>query len=211
MESDVLERAIVLNRRMVDFISQNFDQDNDTIQERVAKSIVYVTRIYSAILSGSAKSTRDTGGSNPDFHQEDNLTARKALEEMESVHGEYMMSFVNLVKAISHHVESEAAHQDPGFVGERTPETDSRRPKTVRVDDLLGFKERTRWAVVTRFLVTDSARLEEGPGMETSGPATVNMTEMSRVDLNHKDEVPDRDCPGLNATIINRSTRARAS
>ncbi|RXW21976.1 hypothetical protein EST38_g3881 [Candolleomyces aberdarensis] len=191
MESDVLQRAIVLNRRMVDFISQTFDQDNDTIRERFAKSIVYVTRIYSAILSGSAESTRGPGGSNPDFHQEDNLsTARKALEEMESLHGEYMKSFVNLVKAISQHVGSGATHQDSRFVdeGTRDAETDPSSPRTVEVDDLLGFKERVRWAAVTRLLVADPALHEEGPGMEASGPATVNMTEMSRVDLKHKDE-----------------------
>ncbi|RXW21973.1 hypothetical protein EST38_g3882 [Candolleomyces aberdarensis] len=198
-ESDVFQRAIVLNHRMVDFISQSFDQSNDTIQERLAKSIVYVTRIYSAI-SDSTQSTRDSGGSNPDSQSGDDLTVRVSLEELKSVHGgEYMESFVDLVKAIY-----------GSQVGERNRDaaTDSSSPQTVEADDFLGFKERETWRAMTRIMIPALARSEEGPETETSGPAILGMAEMSRVDLKPKDEGHTETGRGPFAFLVKWLTRA---
>ncbi|RXW16526.1 hypothetical protein EST38_g9322 [Candolleomyces aberdarensis] len=56
MEPEVLERAVVLNQRLEEFISTGFStlttSEVDTLHEKLAKAITYAARVFNTIVSG---------------------------------------------------------------------------------------------------------------------------------------------------------------
>jgi hypothetical protein len=184
----ILQRALALNNRVAEFISHERDEEEESVKQRLAKAIVFVTRVYKAIIS--RRGTEDAGHSiqRAELAQRDDLTEQHTLEEMKWVHREYMLSFIALVESIHRRMSqlslrATAASQKEANVSDRS------QPGTV--GDLVGFKERERWRVLVIALLPEDSRCDD-IGMETSRPRGLGVDTMSRVDLDREGCQPIR-------------------